>query len=937
MSGITTGIGIFSGIDTASLISQLISIEARPKAAAQIRLTQLQGQQAAILDINTRLLNLGTAAKSLRIDNVFKAAKATSSNSDVLTASAGVNATLGSFNFIVNRLVSTHQQISRGFANEDTSGVGATEFTFEVGGGRVDSSTKLGELNGGLGVDRGKIEITDANGDTATIDLSTAVTINDVINTINSSSAIDVTASVDGYGLNIDNVQSISNAFGSETASSLGIAKTAVGNVIDGDQIHALNENTPLSLLRDGNGVSFLSDAGLATAAVADFIIDIDGTNYDITLGELSEEQPDPETGENEEVVIRNAAATLGDLFAIINEDTEGNVTAAVSADGTRIELNTGAGNITVEQGPTSRPTAEHLGLLGQPAGATVSSTRLLSNLNSTLVSNLNGGAGLSATDLTITTRDASVFNITLDADGSLTDLIETINADTGGAITAALNKTGNGIQLTDNTAGGGSLDVSGGAADDLNLTGTYTTGVAGSGNLQSRYISEATLLSSLNGGEGIGTGSFRITDSTGDVATINVGSTDKSIFDVLRKINNANVDVTARINDQGDGILIEDAAGGSLGLKIEDDSGRVARNLNLVGEGDPLGVNAVDGSFERTVTFEATDTLQQVANKINSAGVGVDASIINDGFGASPFRLVFTSETSGAIGRATVDTGDVDLGLSQLSAAQDSVVFFGSTNPADAVLLTSSSNTLDNVITGVTIDLASTSTQPVEVNITRDTAAIEESIESFVEAFNGVIDRIDFHGRFNQETEERGVLLGDGLLQNIQRSLQTTIQGNGTNVQSQYSFLFEAGISIGDGGKLEFDSEEFRAAFEEDPAGIAELFSGFTQEAVEPIEVAPGVTVANTEESFSKLGVLEVLAQLTERFTDSIDGVLTRRKETFDSQIQLQEGRISQFDVQLDQKRARLEQQFFAMEQALAQLQSQQAALGSLSAGIAG
>jgi len=79
------------------------------------------------------------------------------------------------------------------------------------------------------------------------------------------------------------------------------------------------------------------------------------------------------------------------------------------------------------------------------------------------------------------------------------------------------------------------------------------------------------------------------------------------------------------------------------------------------------------------------------------------------------------------------------------------------------------------------------------------------------------------------------------------------------------------------------------------------------------------------------------VLAQLTSSFTDSIDGVLTRRKQTFDSQIKLQRDRITQFDIQLEAKRGRLEQQFFAMEQALAQLQSQQSALGSLNSGLLG
>ena len=939
MSGITSGVGIFSGIDTRSLIDQLITVEARPRAAAQLRLTQLQAQQAAILDLNSRLLSLSSAATSLRKDSIFDAAKAESSQASVLSATAGANATLGSFNFIVDRLVSTHQQISRGFADKDRSALGLSQITFEIGGGRVDSSTALAELNGGLGVDRGKIRITDSAGASAEVDLSTAATINDVLDAINSAGGIAVTASAEGYALRLDGVQKVENVFGSQTATSLGIDKTAVAGVITGDQVHALSANTPLALLRDGAGVAFLETAGNQSLSVpvADFEITVGATQHDIVLGQIVQNDPDPNAEPGATVIVQNAASTLGDLFSIINSQTNGEVTAAVSADGARIELTSTVGSIAVSQGPTARPTAGNLGLLGQPAGATVTSTRLLAGLNSRLTGNLNGGSGLTATDLAITARNGSVFNLTLNADGSVADIIDAVNTGTAGAVTATLNSAGNGLILTDTTTGATTFQIAGGAATDLGLTGSFTTGVADSGNLQSAYIGEATLLDDLNAGAGIGTGSFIITDSAGVSSTVNIGSSERTVFDLITKINGAGNNVTARVNDTGDGVIVEDAAGGALALRIEDSTGTVARRLNLVGQGDPAAANSIDGSFEQNITLDPTDTLDAAVNKISAAGIGVDASIINDGFGANPFRLIITSKTSGTIGQVTVDTGGIDLGLSDLTTAQDAVVFFGSTDPANAILLTSSSNTVSGAIGGVTLDLRSTSATPVEINITRDTATIEESLQAFVDAYNEVLDRTTFHGRFNVETKERGALLGDGVILQIERALQTTVQNPGQNVQSQFSFLFEAGVSVGTGGQLEFDSEKFRQALTEDPAGVAELFAGFKQEPTQPKQIAPGVTVANTDEVFSKLGVLEIIAQVAESFTDSIDGQLTSRKNTFDTQIGLQQKRIDSFTVQLDQKRSRLERQFAAMEQALAQLSAQQSALGALSAGLGG
>ena len=187
MGGISSSVGLISGIDTRSLINQLIQIESRPKQLVQQRILQLQQRQAAYLSINSSLLALRGAAGSFNTDRIFDSNTATSSNQSVLTGTATTNAAVGSYSFIVNRLVTTQQVLSRGFSDRNVTGLGASEFSFEFGGGGVTSETTLGELNGGQGVQRGKIQITDRSGASAEVDLSTAVTVNDVLDRINSA------------------------------------------------------------------------------------------------------------------------------------------------------------------------------------------------------------------------------------------------------------------------------------------------------------------------------------------------------------------------------------------------------------------------------------------------------------------------------------------------------------------------------------------------------------------------------------------------------------------------------------------------------------------------------------------------------------------------------------------------------------------------------
>lgn len=936
MGGISSS-GLVSGIDYQSIINQLLAIESRPKLFAQQRIVQLQTQQAAYLDVNSQLLSLRTASASLRFNRVFDAAKATSSNPSVLSATASSSAVPGSYSFVVNRLVTTDQKVSRGFTDRDTSGVGLTSLSVEIGGGQLASETKLSNLNGGAGVQRGKILITDRAGGAAEVDLSTAITVDDVLNRINAASGVQVRASVDGDRLVLDDLSggggslSVQDVFGANTASTLGIAQTVGASSLTGSRVNYLSESSALSSLNDGAGVAIRS-----TAAVDLRITSREGTTYNIRLGEMKNSQ-----GE----VTRTAATTIQDVIEYINEDTSGNVTASIGADGVSLVLtdNTaGGGDLIVAEADTGRTTARDLGLLGSSSTGEIQSRRLLAGINSTLVSSLNGGAGLAGDELTITTRDGAATTFTLNANGSMSDLIKSINQ-SGAGVTARINSAGNGITIVDNTAGAGQLTVGGAAADSLGIDGTFSDGSARTGNLQTRWLGGATRLSALNAGAGVGVGRFRIVDSNGAIAQIDVTSNTRTLDDLIAAINSRTTTIRARINDNGDGLLLEDTSGGAQAIRVEDLDGTVAKRLNIAGtsSGTNANDNRLDGSFERTLTFNATDTLQQVADKLNAEGIGVTAAIVNDGGGATPFRLSITSRSTGAIGRMTIDTQGVDLGLSTLTRGQDAVVFYGSSDPAAGIALTSSTNSFSSVVQGVTLDLTGASANPVELVVTRDISSIETKISEFVDAFNKVIETINKYDSYDQETNQRGALLGDSSISQIRAALYATIQGTPLAVDGQFQRLTQVGVKIGDGARLEFDAQRFRDAFESDPQAVKDLFAAYNLAPREPRVLLtddqgnPLITTPNTDPLRpNQLGIAERIKELADQFTNSIDGLLTRRKNTVGDQITLQTGRIRNFDAQLARKRQRLEAQFIGMEQAIASLQSQQAALGSVFAG---
>jgi len=906
MSGISTGVGLISGIDSASLINQLIAIESRPKQFVQSRNAILTSQQVAFQEINAKLLSLKLSSSSFLTSNIFKATTATSSDESVITATTSASSTPGTYSFSVARLVSSQQTITQGFTDKDATAVapaGGT-LTFEFGEGRLDTDTQLNTLNGGAGITRGKIRITDRSGASAIIDLSKAVSVKDVLTGINNADGINVTASVDGDGFVLtDNTGAVttnlavSDVNSSGTRATLGFNVAAVGDTLTASAIGTVGSKTQLASLNDGNGVRH-------HASLADFSLTTrDGQVFNITIG---------------------SNTTIADLAANISTASSGAVTLAGSGAGLQLTDNTAGGGTFTVAALNSSQAATDLGILGSDdnADGVLQGSRVLAALNSKLLKNLNGGSGITTLGtISITNRAGAASAIDLSSAASISDVVNLIN-DAGAGVTASLNSAGNGLLLTDNTGSTASdliiSDTSGTAAADLGLAGNFAATSKSSGNLQFQYINEGTRLDALRGGLGVTRGQFTIRDSNGNTADVDLTQGNEvAISDVIAEINSRGLAINARINDNGDGILIEDTGTGAVALKVSEKGSTTARDLGLLGEASAGGQN-LNGSFEKTITITATDTLQQINDKINAAGLDVSASILNDGSGASPFRLSLNAKRDGKGGAFVFDDGGLGFGASTLNEARNALAFFGSNDPAKAIAISSATNRLIGVIPGTTITLKNPSNTPVNLSISRNETAIVDAVKKFVTDFNGVMTSIKKYDKFDSEKQERGLLLGDPSLSRIQSSLYRLVTSRNGDLTTQFNSLSQVGIKVGSGAVLELNESKLTAALLADPDAVQQMFTFKETETVDG------------ETTILKAGIGTRIDELLKNLTDNVLGGKT---EQIDKQLELNNKRIKALDVALAAKRARLEAQFAAMETALAKLQEQSGSLNSLSA----
>ncbi|QDU11990.1 flagellar filament capping protein FliD [Gimesia aquarii] len=899
MSGISSGVGLATGLNITEIVDALIGVQRNALVRLADRASGFEAVEGGIKTLEANLLSLNSTVQTLGLESTFETLQATSSDTSQFSVAANSTATAATYQLQGLRTSSNHQVISKGFADSDTTQIGTATTITLSNGGKLDQPKLLEELNNGLGVQRGSIRITDRDGQTEVIDLTKTIDIDDVIDTINKS-ATTIVASIEDDHLVITDTGSgvgtlsVTEVGGGQTAADLGILKSVAGSSFNGDSVYRVTTDFNLSQINDGNGITTVagSDDFQITAA--------DASTIDVNL---------------------DTAQTIGDVVDLINNDVSnaGKVTASIDSNG-KLSLvdNTVGGSTFAVTALNSSLAARELGIQQSAPGGTILGT-ISGGLNSVLLRSLNGGVSSTGTVLNagqISITDGAAGNATIDFSSAetLDDVIDLINANGAIQIEASLNETKTGIQIKDLSAPSGTSieiqDVTGNLASFLKIDTTLaeTKHTVDSGSLDLRYVNEETSLSTYGkNGTAVSTGSIRITDRDGVSFNVDLSdaTTTKTIGDVLTKINDAattaSAQINARLNDAGDGFIIESTGGSSFDVKVEEvSSGTVAADLGILGS----GTTSVESNQTTVITVEATDTLDDIAEKINATGVA-SASIIDDGTAFNSSRLSLTSVRSGGAGEMILESS-FDFGFTTSVDAEDALIRIGS-NPQTSFLLTSSTNSFDNAITGLEIDLLSTGTSPATISVARDTAGIKSSINNFITAYNAFVDAKDSLTSFNSETNERGVLNGNGVVLTTVSRLEGLLTKKLSVSNNSIKSMSELGVQFSSNGKLQLNESFFDQVLIDDPSAVTEFFQ---QE--------------NT-------GFAVVMDEVITAMTDPFTGTFKAQTDSLQASALALNTRVDELNSILEDRRERLIRQFTLQETIVNQLNSQQSALERL------
>ncbi|QNU43534.1 flagellar filament capping protein FliD [Mixta calida] len=340
----------------------------------------------------------------------------------------------------------------------------------------------------------------------------------------------------------------------------------------------------------------------------------------------------------------------------------------------------------------------------------------------------------------------------------------------------------------------------------------------------------------------------------------------------------------------------------------------------------------------EITVSLADDETsLDQIAKAINKQDGGVRASVQRSDDG---YQLVLSSRTAGTEGQMSVQvTGDDALGdilntseggqrpdpddenktiaendrMFSVAEAQDAQLI------VDGISYTRSSNSITDIIAGVTLNLTGVSEEgkAEQLTLNVDTSAIKTTLQEFVKQYNALLSQTSSASKFvpsdtsgladddvAKPSSENGALMGDGTLRGLVGELRSVVNGVYGDKDVNVSALSSLGISIDAAtGQMTLDTEKLDKAIADYPEQIGALFKG------------------NGEKEGLATGLNDIITKYVGDKENKKDGVIKGMTDTLDEQVKLVKEQIDKTQKLIDAQVERYRIQFQNLDSTMSQL----------------
>ena len=311
----------------------------------------------------------------------------------------------------------------------------------------------------------------------------------------------------------------------------------------------------------------------------------------------------------------------------------------------------------------------------------------------------------------------------------------------------------------------------------------------------------------------------------------------------------------------------------------------------------------SADGIVSDTGTYAGMTATEAVAAINNDDTLDTSAALIQTAPGE--YRIQLSTKSTGADSTVGVDTSEFDRltsGFTTLTTGRDAQISVSGDNP---LVITSNTNTFDDVMPGLDITVTEPSTDAVTVSVTEDVDSLADDMAAMFDDLIGVLNKVDSLTKTNANTSS--LLSSASVLRRSENNLRNAVFNEvSSSTLSTASF---AGVDISREGTLSFDKQKFIDAYNDDPQAVKDLF--FSDDATQ-------------ETVFSRLDTeLKAATNFTSGYLSTSEDAVEQRVRDIDDQI-------AAWDIRLDKREANYRRTFTSLETALSELQQQSSWLSS-------
>ena len=399
---------------------------------------------------------------------------------------------------------------------------------------------------------------------------------------------------------------------------------------------------------------------------------------------------------------------------------------------------------------------------------------------------------------------------------------------------------------------------------------------------------------------QNFGTGELTLTVGDNEALTITVDETNNSLEGIMNAINDADAGVNASIINDGTDtpyrlvLTGEDVATDfTLTSTLPDFNGDVSAQLQAGGfssqTADYFGSGTLTLSTNDTITLsESANSLTDMVEAINLQTTET-ASLVADGD-----NYVITLDSGATITSTNLSGGFDSLALTETQAASQAHV------RVDTIDIYSTSNTLDEAIPGLSLDLVQAKLgEMTTISVALDEGAIKSQVQDFVSGYNEVLSFIEAQSA--KDGSSGGILGGDAGMNSVKRRLQGLLTTMVSNTGS-FAAMSQLGLETQKDGTITLDDEKLTAAIQNDLDSVEKLLVGEDENE----------------------GVAVKFQDYLEGITDSIDGLSVAVKKSTEANVKRIDSRIEVIEARLEKKEETMLKKFSAMEELVSGMNNQ-------------